>query len=228
MSLSLLKRLVQGRALTPQEHDQNLTDIEAAVNANTTGLANAGSGIGTTLPSTPSLGTRYFHTDLMAEVVWNGSAWILNDGNVSGDYKWYDADPAEAEGTTADFASGTLNTVLGKHPGYSTVGASIAGRTLVAAGSGSGLTARTVRDSLGAENHTLSGSEQGNINVEVEWETDSTSGGDGTVKRIGMNGQDFNQVSADTTQSATVSLNSAPNAHNNMQPTYVAWLLKKD
>lgn len=167
---------------------------------------------GSSTPVNPVDGEQFYHTSIAAAVVYR-AGWKLDDGNPSGTLKWVDYDPSVAIGSTGDFAAGTYDTVLGKNPGYSQFG-SATDRTLVAAGT------KAVRTFGGAETHTLAESEMPahTHNVTAN-NVEDVNGGSLPLQHY--------KAPAGGPQTFTTDSKGGSAAHNNMQPYYVSWLLKK-
>lgn len=102
------------------------------------------------------------------------------------------------------------------------------GRVLGAIGTGAGLTARSLGDTVGAETHTLTvgempshnhgitdpGHTHGYVNNVGDQNTDNAFASETAADQV-----DYNQTTGSSTTGITVNNNGGGGAHNNMQPT---------
>lgn len=167
---------------------------------------------GSTIPANPVQDEKYYHTSINARVIYD-AGWKLDDGAPAGSLKFADYDPSIAIGTTGDFAAGTYDTVLGLNPGYAQF-ASATNRVLIAAGT------RNAREAGGAETHSLTAQENGphTHTQKVRDNIDTNNPGSGVLGGTIQS----NLVDGEQTGSS-----GSGDPHNNMQPYYVSWLLKK-
>lgn len=97
------------------------------------------------------------------------------------------------------------------------------GRALIGAGTGAGLTARTVADTLGEEEHLLTAEESGlpAHNHEFDWRDNTCSAG--SDNETG----DANGSPTTTVETSAAGPSDADEAHNTMQPSAVVmWIIK--
>lgn len=149
---------------------------------------------------------------------------MIEFGGTTPPADWMDCDGAEL--SRADYAAlfSAIGTTHGVGNGTTTFNIPDArGRTLIGAGTGTGLTARSVGDILGEETHLLTGAESGLPAHfhEFDWR-DSTSGS-------GMdNDTGTTPVSPTTTvETSTAGPLDATDPHNLLQPSLVVMILIK-
>ena len=161
-------------------------------------------------PVTPATAQMYFDTDINVMLVYYGTQWSTLAGS---------------PGDTKFVLTTTIEEALTRNPGWLQADeATMSGRTLGAAGEGTSLTPRAYGDSVGAEEvvlsidqipehqHTAYG-----IN-NSRWKAD----GNATDAAGNLSGWGSNLTSSNPpTGEGGLS-------HNNMQPTFFAWLLVKE
>lgn len=171
---------------------------------------NVPSGTTAQRPSSATIGDLYYDTDIDVELIYSGSAWVTAAGS-PGDCKFVLAT--------------TIEQALTRNPGWSQAPeATMSGRTLIAAGSGTSLTPRAYGDSVGAETVTLSIDqipEHQHVAFGINnarWKAD----GNATDAAGNLAGWGSNLTSSNPpTGEGGLS-------HENMQPSFAAWLLVKD
>jgi hypothetical protein len=219
--LSLVKRLVKGSKLTAAEFDGNMGAIESAVNTLNTRTANALNDDGTlksaisaqfeivnngptaSRPATPSIGTKYFDTDISVELIYERAAWRTASGS-----------PGDTKYVTAS----SLTTALTINPGWIQDTAS-QGRVQGGAGTGSGLSIRSVGDAVGEETHLQTIAEL------VNHKHSSNAAGLGTGTRIAQAGNTSSATDPLGPIDTTTVGGSTP--FNVMQPTIFRYCLVK-
>lgn len=137
---------------------------------------------------------------------------------------WLACDGSPVSRTTYADLFAAIGTTWGAGDGSTTFNVpDLRGRTLIGDGTGSGLTARTLGDTLGAETHQLTESEMPSHNHVAVMENGS----------IGVTSYRFDAAAivinnqSTTTRTGPVASAGSDAAHNNMQPSAVVkWLIK--
>lgn len=168
-------------------------------------------------PVHTALNTRFMEVAASINAVLNGLAGaVLPYSANSIPSGWLVCDGSEVSRTTYAALFGIIGTVWGAGDGSTTFNLpDLRGRTPIGAGTGAGLTARTLGQSLGAETHQLT---TGEIPAHVH--TYGPNSGGGTTG------------SAGTLRARSITLidsgsEGSDGAHNNMQPsTVVNWIIK--
>ncbi len=171
---------------------------------------NVPSGTTAQRPSDAALGDLYFDTDIRVELIFDGSDWVTASGS-PGDMKFVQAT--------------TIMQALTNNPGWSQADeATMSGRVLGAAGTGTSLTPRAYGDSVGEEQHTLSIDEIPEHQHSVFGANNARWQADGNATNAAGNlagwGSNLTSSNPPTGEGGL--------AHNTMQPTWFAWLLVKD
>ena len=124
---------------------------------------------------------------------------------------WLECSGQAVSRTTYSVLFSAISTTYGVGNGSTTFNVpDLRGRCGIGAGTGSGLTARTLGAALGAENHTLSQAETPNHNVPIRFS--SAGGGGGGLAVLDGGGANTYNVGTNT---------GGNGSHNNMQPSIV-------
>ncbi len=171
---------------------------------------NVPSGTTAQRPAGAAIGDLYYDTDIRVELIFDGSAWVTASGS-PGDMKFVQA---------IDIAAALL-----KNPGWSQADeATISGRVLGAAGTGTSLTPRVFGASVGEEDHTLTINEIPEHTHSVAGVVDQRWRADGNVANASGNLAAWGSENT----GSNPPIGSGSLAHNTMQPTFFAWCLVKD
>lgn len=153
-------------------------------------------------PINPAVGTKFLDTTINVELMYERGQWRTAAGS-PGDIKYVSAID--------------LDTAVQYNPGWQQFDAAV-GRVIGGAGEGSGLTARSVGESIGEEDHILA------IN-ELPSHTHTTPVGGNAIQADGNAANPAGIISG--VSAGVTGATGSDVGHNNMQPTIFMWVLAK-